>query len=198
MQSLDDLKKSLHRCIENAGKASSDFDLNPNVMFSEGRILKPAAVLIAVTEDGQLILTKRAAHLQHHPGQIAFAGGRKDETDCDLFHTALREAEEEIGLNPEFVKKLGQLPCHDTITNYSVTPFVSMVPADLTFKPEPGEVEEVFIVPLRHVLTLDNYRIESRYWCGQKRFYYVVPYGPYYIWGATACILHAMAEASRE
>lgn len=73
-----------------------------------------------------------------------------------------------------------------------------MVPADLTFKPEPGEVEEVFIVPLRHVLTLDNYRIESRYWCGQKRFYYVVPYGPYYIWGATACILHAMAEASRE
>lgn len=85
MQSLDDLKKSLHRCIENAGKASSDFDLNPNVMFSEGRILKPAAVLIAVTEDGQLILTKRAAHLQHHPGQIAFAGGAKTRLIATFF-----------------------------------------------------------------------------------------------------------------
>lgn len=196
MQSLDDLKKSLRRGIKNASKSSSDFDLNPSVMLSDGRILKPAAVLIAVTEDGQLILTKRAAHLKHHPGQIAFAGGRKDDSDCDLFHTALREAEEEIGLNPESAKILGQLPCHDTITNYSVTPFVAMVPADLTFKPEPGEVEEVFTVPLRHVLTLENYRIENRYWCGQKRFYYVVPYGPYYIWGATACILRGMAEAS--
>ena len=196
MQSLNDLKKVLNRCIKNAGKGSSDFDLNPSAMLTAVRILKPAAVLIAVTEDGQLILTKRAAHLKHHPGQISFAGGRKDDTDCDLFHTALREAEEEIGLNPESAKNFGQLPCHDTITNYSVTPFVTIVPVDLTFRPEPGEVEEVFTVPLLHVLTLENYRIESRYWCGQKRFYYVVPYGPYYIWGATACILHTMAEAS--
>ena len=195
MQSPEDLKKMLRRCIENAATSTSDFDLNPSVVLPEGRILKPAAVLIAVTENGQLILTKRAAHLKHHPGQIAFAGGRRDDTDRDLTHTALREAEEEIGLNPRSATVLGQLPYHDTITNYSITPIVAMVPSDLTFKPEPGEVEEAFTVPLRHVLTLANYRIEGRHWRGQKRYYYTVPYGPYYIWGATARILRAMAEA---
>lgn len=195
MQSPEDLKKMLRRCIENAATSTSDFDLNPSVVLPEGRILKPAAVLIAVTENGQLILTKRAAHLKHHPGQIAFAGGRRDDTDRDLTHTALREAEEEIGLNPRSATVLGQLPYHDTITNYSITPIVAIVPSDLTFKPEPGEVEEAFTVPLRHVLTLANYRIEERHWRGQKRYYYTVPYGPYYIWGATANILRAMAEA---
>jgi 8-oxo-dGTP pyrophosphatase MutT (NUDIX family) len=195
MQSPEDLKKMLRHCIENAATLTSDFDLNPSVVLPEGRILKPAAVLIAVTENGQLILTKRAAHLKHHPGQIAFAGGRRDDTDRDLTHTALREAEEEIGLNPRAATILGQLPYHDTITNYSITPIVAMVPSDLTFKPEPGEVEEAFTVPLRHVLTLANYHIEGRHWRGQKRYYYTVPYGPYYIWGATARILRAMAEA---
>jgi 8-oxo-dGTP pyrophosphatase MutT (NUDIX family) len=195
MQSPEDLKKMLRRCIENAATSTSDFDLNPSVVLPEGRILKPAAVLIAVTENGQLILTKRAAHLKHHPGQIAFAGGRRDDTDRDLTHTALREAEEEIGLNPRSATVLGQLPYHDTITNYSITPIVAIVPSDLTFKPEPGEVEEAFTVPLRHVLTLANYHIEGRHWRGQKRYYYTVPYGPYYIWGATARILRAMAEA---
>jgi 8-oxo-dGTP pyrophosphatase MutT (NUDIX family) len=195
MQSPEDLKKMLRHCIENTATLTSDFDLNPSVVLPEGRILKPAAVLIAVTENGQLILTKRAAHLKHHPGQIAFAGGRRDDTDRDLTHTALREAEEEIGLNPRAATILGQLPYHDTITNYSITPIVAMVPSDLTFKPEPGEVEEAFTVPLRHVLTLANYHIEGRHWRGQKRYYYTVPYGPYYIWGATARILRAMAEA---
>jgi 8-oxo-dGTP pyrophosphatase MutT (NUDIX family) len=195
MQSPEDLNKTLQRCIENAGKSTSDFDLNPGVVLPEGRILKPAAVLIAVTENGQLILTKRAAHLKHHPGQIAFAGGRRDDTDHDLTHTALREAEEEIGLNRRVATILGRLPYHDTITNYSITPIVAMVPSDLTFKLEPGEVEEAFTVPFRHVLTLTNYRIEGRQWRGQKRYYYTVPYGPYYIWGATARILRAMAEA---
>ena len=198
MPSPEDLKKKLCRCIENAAQATSDFDLNPRVVLPEGRILKPAAVLIAVTESGQLILTKRAAHLKHHPGQIAFAGGRKDDTDRELTHTALREAEEEIGLDPTRATILGQLPCHDTITNYCVTPIVAMVLDDLTFRPEPGEVDEVFTVPLRHVLTPANYRIESRDWRGQKRYYYTVPYGPYYIWGATARILRAMAEVTTE
>lgn len=198
MQSPKNLKKMLCGCIENAARATSDFDLNPGVVLPEGRVLKPAAVLIAVTENAQLILTKRAAHLKHHPGQIAFAGGRKDDTDRDLTHTALREAEEEIGLDPASATILGQLPCHDTITNYSVTPIVAMVPAGLTFRPEPGEVEEVFTVPLAHVLAPANYRIEGRHWRGQKRYYYTAPYGPYYIWGATARILHAMAEASTE
>lgn len=194
MQSPDDLKKMLCRTIENVRQASSDFDLNPDVVLPKGRVLKPAAVLVAVTETGDVILTKRAAHLKHHPGQIAFAGGRKDDTDRDLTHTALREAQEEIGLDPSVVTVLGELPSHETVTRYSITPIVAMVPADLKFIPEPGEVEEAFTVPLEHILSPENYRIEGRVWQGQKRHYYTVPFGPYYIWGATARILRGMAE----
>ncbi len=196
MQSPEALQKTLHRTLENARGASSDFDLNPDVILPEDRVLKPAAVLVAITEDGQLILTKRAAHLKHHAGQIAFAGGRMDDTDPDLTYTALREAQEEIGIDPSIVTILGAMPCHDTVTNYTVTPVVAMVPSAQIFKPEPGEVEEVFTVPLTHVLNLENYRIEGRRWRGQKRHYYTVPYGPYYIWGATARILRGLAEAA--
>lgn len=194
MQSPDDLKKMLCRTIENVRQASSDFDLNPDVVLPKSRVLKPAAVLVAVTETGDVILTKRAAHLKHHPGQIAFAGGRKDDTDRDLTHTALREAQEEIGLDPSVVTVLGELPSHETVTRYSITPIVAMVPADLKFTPEPGEVEEAFTVPLKHILSPENYRIEGRVWQGQKRHYYTVPFGPFYIWGATARILRGMAE----
>lgn len=193
---IDDLKTTLSRMIENVRGASSDFDLNPDVVLPEGRILKPAAVLIAVTEDAQVILTKRSAQLKHHPGQIAFAGGRQDDTDRDLIHTALREAQEEIGLDPAAATVLGELPCHETVTNYSVTPIVAMVPSGLTFTPEPGEVAEVFTTPLAHVLNLSNYRVEGRRWRGQRRQYYTVPYGPYYIWGATARMLRGLAEGA--
>ena len=196
MQSLDTLTTTLCRMIENVRQASSDFDLNSNVVLPKDRVLKPAAVLVAVTQDANLILTKRSAHLKNHPGQIAFAGGRMDDTDRDLAHTALREAQEEIGLDPTSATILGELSFHETITNYMVTPVVAIVPSGLTFNAEPGEVDEVFTVPLAHVLNRDSYRIEGRYWQGSKRFYYTVPYGPYYIWGATARILHGLAEAA--
>lgn len=196
MQSRDDLKQMLLRTIENVRGASSDFDLNANVVLPKDRVLRPAAVLIAITDDAQLILTKRSAHLKHHPGQIAFAGGRQDDTDTDLTFTALREAQEEIGLDPACVDVVGSLPCHDTVTNYAVTPIIGIVPSALSFTPEPGEVDEVFTVPLSHVLSPDSYRVEGRRWRGQKRHYYTVPYGPYYIWGATARILRGLAEAA--
>ncbi|WP_375279578.1 CoA pyrophosphatase [Pseudooctadecabacter sp.] len=188
------MKTTLCRAIERVRQASSDFDLNPGVVLPESRVLKEAAVLIAVTEDARLILTKRAAHLKHHPGQIAFPGGRRDDTDRDLTHTALREAEEEIGLDPSRVDILSPLPSHETVTSYAVTPIVAMVPADLGFVSEPGEVAEVFTVPLSHVMNPANFAIEGRRWRGQKRFYYTVPFGPYYIWGATARMLHGLAE----
>lgn len=196
MQSPDDLKNRLCRAVENVRQTSSDFDLNSGVVLPEGRVLKPAAVLIAVTQSGRLILTQRAAHLKHHAGQVAFAGGRMDDTDRDLTHTALREAQEEIGLDPTVVEVLGALPTHETVSNYAMTPVVAMVPDNLTFIAEPGEVAEVFTVPLSHVLNVDNFRIEGRHWRGTKRFYYTVPFGPYYIWGATARILRSLAEGA--
>lgn len=189
-----DLKSKLCRAIDGVRQTSSDFDLNPDVVLPEGRVLKAAAVLIAVTDAGNLILTKRSARLKHHPGQIAFPGGRKDETDTSLIDAALREAQEEIGLDPSVVTVLGDLPAHETVTSYAVTPIVAMVPAGLTFTAEPGEVAEVFEVPLSHVMSPANYRVEGRRWRGQRRYYYTVPVGPYYIWGATARMLRGLAD----
>lgn len=181
--------------LEKPGAATSDFDLNPSFKMSKEWALRDAAVLIPVMvspEGEHLILTKRSSALKHHPGQIAFPGGKRDgeETLCE---TALREAEEEIGLNRAQVKIVGSLPSHKTATGFLIAPKVAIVEGPFHPTPEPGEVAEVFYVPLAHVLNPKNYVIEGRYWRGQKRLYYIVPYGPYYIWGATACILRSLA-----
>ena len=175
------------------GSASSDFDLNKDVKAPDIP-LTPASVLVAVREETEtLILTKRSARLKHHPGQIAFPGGKQDPGDPTPEAAALREAEEEIGLPRDRARILGTLPAHQTVTGYSVTPVLAILRGDLHFIPEEGEVSEVFETPLAHVMNADNFLIEGRPWQGRKRYYYTVPYGPYYIWGATARILRALA-----
>lgn len=179
------------------GDASSDFDLNPDVHLAEGRILRPASVLIPlqmVKGRAEMILTKRSARLKHHPGQIAFPGGKQDETDGSAVAAALREATEEIGLPADLVDVIGALPSHETVTGYVMTPILGLVRAAFDETPEAGEVDEIFRVPLDHVITPANFRVEARRWQGRRRYYYSVPYGPYYIWGATARILRALAE----
>ena len=104
----------------------------------------------------------------------------------------MREAHEEIGLAPNEVEVLGQLPSHETVTGFAVTPVLGRMTCDFEPKAEQGEVSEVFSVPLQHVMNPQNFVIQSRRWRGNKRHYYTVPYGPYYIWGATACILRRM------
>ncbi|MDZ4311824.1 MAG: CoA pyrophosphatase [Cypionkella sp.] len=175
---------------------SSDFDLNP-VLLPDTRILRAAAVLIAVwlrPDGAQLILTKRSSHLKHHPGQIAFPGGKVDAGDSGPEAAALRETWEEIGLPQDRVEILGRLPTHETVTNYMITPILGVVRDDFSPVPEAGEVDEVFTVPLAHVLDRGQFVIEGRVWKGQPRRYFAVPYGPYYIWGATARILRNLAE----
>jgi 8-oxo-dGTP pyrophosphatase MutT (NUDIX family) len=176
---------------------TSDFDLNPGIDLPRGRLLREAAVLVPFVEgpDGiELILTKRSSVLKHHPGQISFPGGKVDEGDDGHEATAMREAWEEIGLEPKNVEILGVLPVHKTVTAFAMTPVVARVRADFTPVPERGEVAEVFRVPLSHVADPARYRIESRIWQGGPRKYYAAPYGPYYIWGATARVLRGFAE----
>jgi 8-oxo-dGTP pyrophosphatase MutT (NUDIX family) len=184
----------LHRAVVRAGAApSSDFDLSPGVVLPPGRKLRPAAVLIPVLGD-EVILTKRASHLKHHPGQIALPGGKVDAGDASVAAAALREAQEEIGLDPANVEVLAELATHETVTSYTITPVLARVRAEFQAIPEDGEVAEVFRVPLDFLMRPANYRVEGRSWRGQRRHYYVAPYGPYYIWGATARILKSLAD----
>jgi 8-oxo-dGTP pyrophosphatase MutT (NUDIX family) len=179
------------------GAESSDFDLNPDTHLPPNRVLKPAGVLMPLQVVGDrldVVLTKRAAHLKNHPGQISFPGGRQDPGDADAIAAALREAEEEIGLPREQVRVLGSLPPHETVTGYMMTPVLGLIEGTFVDRPEAGEVSEIFRVPLAHLTDPARFRIESRRWQGRQRYYYTVPFGPYYVWGATARILRSLAE----
>lgn len=194
---MRDPEETLRKALLRPARPSSDFDLNPAITLPPGRILRPAAVLLAVwphPDGARLILTKRASHLKHHPGQIALPGGKVDDTDDGVIATALRESREEVGLPPELVDVAGTLPPHETVTGFTVTPVLGFVRGDFTPRPEVGEVEEVFTVPLSHLLMPDRFAIERRRWRNEWRRYYAIPYGPYYIWGATARILRGLAD----
>ena len=188
---------ALMRALALPSGESSDFDLNPGLQLPPGRVLRPAGVLIAVRtgpSGAELILTKRSSRLKHHPGQIAFPGGKVDPCDDGPIGAALRESWEEVGLPQDRVTVLGTLPQHETVTGFLVTPVLGVVSGDFTPVPEAGEVEEVFTVPLAYVTAPANFCIERRRWRGEWRRYYAVPYGPYYIWGATARILRGLAD----
>ncbi len=177
---------------------SSDFDLNPGADWGQStKSSRPAAVLVPLIQRANglnVILTKRASHLKHHPGQIAFPGGKVETFDASTTAAALREAQEEIGLHATNVNAIGTLPFHHTVTSFQVTPIVGLVLSDFTPIPQVGEVEEVFEVPLPYLSDPANFLIEGRFWGGSKSYYYTIPYGPYYIWGATARILRGFAE----
>ncbi|MDF0601326.1 CoA pyrophosphatase [Psychromarinibacter sp. C21-152] len=183
--------------LDGSGTDSSDFDLNPDFRPPAGTRYRPAGVLVPLIDTPrglQVILTKRSSALMHHPGQIAFPGGKVDAGDADTKAAALREAREEIGLDPANVEILGQLPGHETVTGFEMVPFLGRIRAEFDAVPELGEVDEVFRVPFDHVADRARYRMQSRRWQGRTRHYYAVPYGPYYIWGATARILRGLAE----
>jgi 8-oxo-dGTP pyrophosphatase MutT (NUDIX family) len=196
-KAMADAFAPIRAALARPGRPSSDYDLNPGIALPEGRLLRAAGVLVAFEERPEglsLLLTKRASHLRHHPGQIAFPGGKVDPTDADPIAAALREAREEVALNPDNVEVLGVMEPHETVTSYVVTPVLARIRAPFRPMPEAGEVAEVFSVPLSHVTNAARYSIEGRRWLGTTRRYYTVPFGPYYIWGATARILRSLAD----
>jgi 8-oxo-dGTP pyrophosphatase MutT (NUDIX family) len=201
LMAMRDQLDPVYAALGNTGIASSDYDLNADIALPEGRKLRPAGVLVPIFcggSEARLFLTKRSSALRHHPGQIAFPGGKQDEADPDITAAALREAHEEIGLDPSNVEVLGCLPAHETVTGFHVTPVVARILAPFDPRPETGEVAEIFDVPLSHVMNPVHYSIQARRWRGTSRKYYIVPFGPYYIWGATARILRAMADAAEK
>jgi 8-oxo-dGTP pyrophosphatase MutT (NUDIX family) len=156
------------------------------------RGLRPAAVLLLVVNhpaDPTVVFTQRTAHLADHAGQISFPGGRVDAGDATPERTALREAEEEVGIAADRVEILGRLPEYHTSTGYCVTPVVGWAEPPLAFRPDPHEVADVFEVPLAFLLDAGNHRYESAFYKGRMRKYWAMPYGERFIWGATAGML---------
>jgi 8-oxo-dGTP pyrophosphatase MutT (NUDIX family)/predicted Fe-S protein YdhL (DUF1289 family) len=154
-------------------------------------IRQPAAVLVGFREgvDPRLVLTVRTDHLQSHAGQVAFPGGRTDPGDRDALSTALRESQEEIGLDPSRVTPLGYLDCFETISGYCITPVVARLAADVQLHAAPDEVAEVFEVPLAFLLEPANLRRYTMEFRGHRRPMVEFVHGGHRIWGATASML---------
>ena len=174
--------------------ARSDFDLNPGADRPE-RTLRPAAVLIPViagSDGATVLMTRRADSLASHTGQIAFPGGRLDPGETAI-QAALREAMEEVALDPALVEVLGVGDAYETGTGFLVTPVIGWLRAPPETTPALDEVAEVFEVPWDFLMDLANHRQESYDREGQpRRWYWAMPYGERYIWGVTAGIIRAL------
>lgn len=163
----------------------------------EGEDLIPAAVLFSIVlrdHEPSVLLTQRNPDLKDHPGQISFPGGRVEPQDVSPAATALREAEEEVGLDPARVEVVGYLPVYRTVTGFCVTPVVAIVKPPVDLRPDPGEVADVFEVPLSFLLDSANHQRCIMQFEGRQRDFYAVPYGDRYIWGATAGIILGLAR----
>lgn len=157
---------------------------------------RPAAVLVPVVPrpDGlAVMLTERASHLNVHAGQVAFPGGRIEQGETPRA-AALREAEEEIGLDPALVAPLGYLPPYFTGTGFRIQPMVGLVSPDAVISPDANEVARVFEVPLARVLDTNAYREGTIFFRGAERRFLVLDHPDAYIWGVTAGIMRALAE----
>jgi len=177
----------------------SDFDLNPELL-AELALMdppRPAAVLVPVVAREQLtvLLTVRTDHLPTHAGQIAFPGGKVDSrVDSSPLATALREAQEEIGLEARYIEPLGFLDSYRSGTGFHIMPLVALVEPSFRLAPDPSEVADTFEVPLSFLMDAANHQQHAREWRGRLRHFYAIPFGERYIWGATAGMIKNLHE----
>lgn len=171
----------------------------------DGRVMDRAAaaasvlVPLVIRDQGlQVLLTRRTDHLHDHAGQISFPGGRREPEDADAVDTALRETEEEVGLDRQHIEVLGTLPDYTTVTHFVVTPVVALVRPPFTLRPDPFEVAETFEVPMRFLMNPAHHRRHRVEIEGRQRHFLSMPWQPeglegppggYFIWGATAAML---------
>jgi 8-oxo-dGTP pyrophosphatase MutT (NUDIX family) len=173
-----------------------DYDLNPDLQRNATPVLQPAAVLLPIIggDEPRLVFTRRTEHLSRHAGQVSFPGGRMHEGDISLVQTALRETQEETGIEPAFVTVAGFLDVYETGTGYAILPVVGLLSEGYALVPHAGEVAEIFEVPLAFLLDARNREQGTREWQGHKRLFYAYRYREHYIWGATAGIIVNLAQ----
>ena len=141
-----------------------------------------------------VVFTRRSKNLSSHPGQISFPGGRIDKDDPTIVDAGFREVEEEIGIKKDNIETLGLLPPHETVSQFIIYPFVGFIKKPTSFFINKNEVEELFFVPLVFLLNNENMQYHEFSQNKQRGGYFAVPYGPYYIWGATARIIKSFVE----
>jgi 8-oxo-dGTP pyrophosphatase MutT (NUDIX family) len=207
---MDELQKQIGRNLQRASaqRVRALFnEINPHLIgdsLFESRwsdIRRDAAVLIPIVtrpSEPHVVLTVRSSDMPSHAGQISFPGGRVQIEDRDRADTALREAQEEIGLDRSLVSVVGELGIHQGGLGFSVTPVIGIVPEFAAMAPCPREVAEIFEVPLSFVADLNNHVTEERTHKGVRYNMFAAPFGDYHIWGLTAGILRTLAETLQD
>ncbi len=180
----------------NRTETRSDFDLNPGMKPIRDTIIEAAVLIpiIAHSDGPSVLMTVRTHQLKDHAGQVAFPGGRRDPGDVSPEATALRETEEEVAIPRTAIRSIGRLAPYNTRTGYRVIPIVGIIEPPIAPRPEPTEVEEIFEVPLKFLLDRQNHQRHSHDVAGTSREFYAMPYGRFYIWGATAGMIVSLAD----
>ena len=192
-----DIPAEMHDMNRPAPRSDDDLNRHLGATFDAVPSPRAAAVLVPVIkreDELSILLTRRTDDMPSHPGQVAFPGGKIDPDDDGPVAAALRETEEETGLDRQFVETCGFLDAYQTRTGFRICPVVALVTPGFSLQPEAGEVAEIFEVPLSFLMNPANHQRHGREWQGKKRWFYAMPYGRHYIWGATAGMMRNLYD----